>query len=201
MVLHFAGAFRQIDLVLVLDTSRLADNHLDIYKSGLKRFISESAIEDFGHQVSLISYGDQVDIALNLTDGVTTTRCLQAVDGLLPAPGGRNTHLALAALRDTVFHPEGGDREGVMNVVILITSGPSYLPHLTLTEANLLKASGVTVFSLGVGPWVRDAEVQFLASKPASFYSQRIRSVSQLGEALSALATRQRTSKIAHSNL
>ncbi|XP_064601429.1 collagen alpha-3(VI) chain-like [Liolophura sinensis] len=193
LLVKVSGVFRQLDVVLVLDLSSLADSHLDIYKSSLKRFISESAVEDIGHQFSLVSYGAQVDIALNLTDGVTTTRCLQAVDDLLPLPGGRNTHLALAALRETIFLPESGDREGAINVVILITSGPSFLPFRTLTEANLLKESGVTVFSLGVGRWVKDAEVQFLASKPASYYSKRIPTVSELGETLSAIVTDQCT--------
>ena len=59
-----------------------------------------------------------------------------------------------------MFQPGYGDREGVPNVLIIVTDGESNIQNWrTLPEAQLIKDSGVHVYSIGVGRWRTDSKL------------------------------------------
>jgi len=84
--------------------------------------------------------------------------------------GVTETAEALKAVRERVFIPSQGDRQGVSHVVIVITDGRSQKWTDTQTEAAALKAMGVHVFAIGIGDQVYPPELQDIASSPPSNY-------------------------------
>ena len=61
---------------------------------------------------------------------------------------------AIDAMKTTMFTPENGDRDGVPNVVIIVTDGYSNINReATLPAADAARAAGITV-SFRLSPYV-----------------------------------------------
>lgn len=66
-------------------------------------------------------------------------------------------------IRTTSFLKQNGDRDGVPNIVIVITDGKSNVPVSTSAEADRLKIIA-TIFSIGIGSQVGYKELRAIAT-------------------------------------
>jgi len=82
-----------------------------------------------------------------------------------------NTSGALRLLRTDVFTLQNGDRPDVPNVCIIITDGLSNIDsNETIPEAVLDRASGVTIYSIGVTNQFNTVELNGMASSDADVF-------------------------------
>ena len=99
---------------------------------------------------------------------LTNRRVTRAIDRIGYRGGWTHTALALDLATNAFNNPSrSGARPvsaGIPRVVVLITDGRSNTYNITQPAVNLL-ASGVTVFSVGVGNVDRN-ELRFIASDP-----------------------------------
>lgn len=96
---------------------------------------------------------------------------------------GTATNRALKYAREQGFTPEHGDRPDMPNIAILLTDGRSTHPNKTATEQALLKATGVHIFSIGIG-WTDENELRLIASEPKEVYFHYVEHFDGLEEIL-----------------
>ena len=118
--------------------------------------------------------------------------CIQILNALsLPFSqrgGETNTQAALELLYISVFTAAHGDRQSVPNISVVITDGRSnVLQDRTLSEAETARQQGIEMFVVGVGDDVHLAELNGIASTPASDHVIMIASTSDSGYAASDL--------------
>ena len=116
-------------------------------------------------RVALATYSDDVNVAFNLRRYSTQRDVLNAIS--FSQHGGRtNTAAALREARDKLFVEAAGDRQGVDNVVILVTDGQSNVGSRadTIRAAERLRDDGVSVVVIALGEEVDSAEINAIAS-------------------------------------
>lgn len=127
-------------------------------------------------RIAIISFNQFVSVDLYLDQATDEKDAIAQVDKIMATKTGTNTHRALHAARTMVFQPSVGDRPTAPNIAIVLTDGQSSHEEETRQEAKKLKNHDVTVFSIGVGKWLSDQELQVIASRPTSMFSFRIES-------------------------
>ncbi|KAL3856013.1 hypothetical protein ACJMK2_015210, partial [Sinanodonta woodiana] len=91
-----------------------------------------------------------------------------------------NTNEALMVLRTEYFTEWSGDRSDVPNIAILLTDGESTLMADTVSEANLNKERGVSIFAVGIGHNVNQEELTLIASAPKADFMFILANVTEL---------------------
>ncbi len=80
-----------------------------------------------------------------------------------------NTPEALRVTRQQCFHENNGDRPGVNNLAIIVTDGypyPDSRKPETVTEAQLLRSSGVKMVAVGISNQIDENMLRQLSSMP-----------------------------------
>jgi collagen type VI alpha len=96
---------------------------------------------------------------------------LAALDKI-PYPGGTtHTELGLNFIRNNAFTKAHGDRDGVNNILIVITDGASTLPDKTKLEADAIHQSNINIFAIGVGNNVKMSELEMIASDKQNVFT------------------------------
>ena len=62
------------------------------------------------------------------------------------------------------FKTDSGDRDGVANILIVMTDGESNEPTLTVQESNKLHQQNIKVFAIGIGSGADRTELGHIAS-------------------------------------
>ncbi|KAI8767682.1 collagen alpha-6(VI) chain [Biomphalaria glabrata] len=101
----------------------------------------------------------------------TVSSLLKAILSIqFPSRPETNTYKALQLItQDRMFSVEAGGRVSAKDVVIVITDGNSTFPMETQNAADDLKKNGVTIYTVGVGPYVNEKLLQDVASSPGQF--------------------------------
>ena len=73
---------------------------------------------------------------------------------------------ALEYARDNMFTVANGDRPGVPNVLVLLTTGVSSSPSDTAAQAETIRSLGHRIVTVGVGAGVNVAELNEVATDP-----------------------------------
>lgn len=81
--------------------------------------------------------------------------------------GSTNTAAALAALRNDIFTSGNGDRSDYPSIAVLLTDGVSNDQAATLREAMAVRAQGITLIAVGIGPSPNIQELDGIASYPS----------------------------------
>ncbi|KAK6970941.1 collagen alpha-5(VI) chain [Biomphalaria glabrata] len=89
-----------------------------------------------------------------------------------PTNQGTFTYRALRKIREEgLFSPFYGGRPGASKIVIVMTDGKSSDRAKTISEAELLKKSGVTIIAVGIGSAVDTTELEAIATDPNKVFS------------------------------
>lgn len=114
----------------------------------------------------------------------------KAINGIIYASGGTETDKALKSLRENAFRNTTGDRKEATNIAIVITDGQSSNERLTISEANKLKKENVVMFSIGIGRYLRQSELEAMASEPVSQHMFTVNKFAELGGIINKLTTK-----------
>lgn len=162
---------RSADIVLVVDSST---SMLGETRAGGERKLDaavRSAREFAGlmvfprDRVAVVAFNDDAAIRLGLS--TSTADIVRALTDL-PVGAGTCISCGLDAARDVLL----GARVGASHVVVLMTDGQptSTTAGRTITAADRLKRSGVTLFTIGLGADVDPALLELLATTPGHFF-------------------------------
>ena len=80
--------------------------------------------------------------------------------------GTTNTADGLRFLYTNMFTLGNGDRQDAPNVAVVFTDGESNDPQATMQEAFKAKTNNIHIITVGIGSWVKNEELQGIASYP-----------------------------------
>jgi len=129
-------------------------------------------------RVGLITYSTDAEVAYYLNTYTARSEVLESL--VIPHRGGRtNTQEALRLADVEIFQSRAGDRDGVENIVILVSDGNANVdPEMTPIRAQELKDDGATIYVVAIGDTADmnvDTGVPALATFPDEPYVLQIR--------------------------
>ncbi|CAG2240336.1 COL6A [Mytilus edulis] len=171
----------KFDIVIILDSSTSVghDNYQQM-KNFCKDFLKNADLDSGNIQVGIVSYSTGVHIEFQMNDYCTSQDIMDAIDAIPYRYGSTNTADGLRTMRSQMFTSRNGDRDGVPNVVIILTDGVSNInSRRTIPEAEQARAAGIHIYAVGIG--LRDTrELDAMASEPASENSFNVQSFDEL---------------------
>ena len=170
-----------MDLLFLLDQSgSVGERNHDLALDFMEAVVNFFDVGPDQTRVGVFTFSTGARTDFLLDDHLTTRRVTRAIDRIRYRGGWTHTALALNLASQAFNNPSvsGARRpsEGIPRVVVLITDGRSNTYSIQQPARNLL-ASGVTVYSVGVGN-VDVGELQFIASDPDSEHVFLLRSFS-----------------------
>ena len=185
-----------LDIVFVLDSSgSIGGSNFITMKTFVKNVVSNFEIGDSKTRVGIIRYSSSASIILPLGAINTTTQLSNFIDNVGYSSGGTATHSALNLL-PTAFSTARTD-QGIPRVAIVFTDGRSNSPTSTAQAAKLVHATGISVYSFGIGSGVDITELNAIASSSSNVFLISSFSSSQFAAILLPLRTTACTSKFA----
>ncbi|MEO8082587.1 MAG: VWA domain-containing protein [Ardenticatenales bacterium] len=156
----------RIDVALVIDRSgSMAGPAIVGAKNGALAFLGELA--PGAAQVALVAFSTSADVLQPLTGAFASV--VKGVRQLVPA-GQTAIHLGLEAGLSELEGPSA--RAGVPKVVVLMTDGrPSGGRTDTVAAADQIRAKGITIYTIGLGPDIDTDLLKSIASSPDRFYA------------------------------
>ncbi|XP_071179460.1 collagen alpha-6(VI) chain-like isoform X1 [Mytilus edulis] len=186
------------DIIFIADSSTsigiTAFNDLkEFAKSVVKRF----TIGPNNIKIGLITFANDAEFQFRLDTFNDKDEVIKAITSMPYSTGNTNTHKALEILNKFAFTPNfGGRGNRVPKIAIVITDGSSRQPTLTRTLAIKAKQQGIMMFSIGVGPYIDQNELDIMASSPTSMYSFSVDSFAALSSIEGSLANRTCTAAV-----
>ncbi|RUS82805.1 hypothetical protein EGW08_009425, partial [Elysia chlorotica] len=158
----------QADIILVMDSS--ASIQPTEYAKELDfaaKIIDDFKIGPNDVRFAAIVFGSSPTKLFNLADHNSPQTLQEAIKRAPFLNSGTKTNKALEMItQDQMFSSRWGGRDFAKDIVIIITDGRSTYASWTQLAANRLKASNVTIISVGIGADVDQRELRGLASKP-----------------------------------
>ncbi len=162
-----------LDLALLVDTSGSIEDADPANIVRIANFLVSitRAVDLDEVHIALVTFGNHAKVEFYLNTFSTEREYVTAIKNYTYDGGWTRTRAALGVVRDQVFVPEHGDREGVPNIILLITDGnpTDSGPELTQEAAQLKDEYGVKVLIVAVSTFHMpfDEEVaEILASRP-----------------------------------
>jgi len=163
-----------VDLLLILDQSSSVINGQDNYDNWNVHMLgfAASIVEEFQispelTRVGVMKFSDEPDIVFHLYNYTDVDSVVAAVRVLEIDGGDTNIAAALEAARTEMLIEERGARNGVRQLIFLITDGVANIdPEHSQIEARLTKDAGIEIFAVGVTTLVDAQELIMIASYP-----------------------------------
>ncbi|KAK3101460.1 hypothetical protein FSP39_003762 [Pinctada imbricata] len=156
------GCKAQLDLCIVMDGSdSISKEDFQILRNLLGDLIDQLNIGPGQGRMGIVVYSRLLAMDVPLT---FDKEVLKRMAADMPHPReGTNTHLGIQRMKEMF---RDSNRPNVPKVGIVVTDGISKEQTLTAREANLTKALGVNMFSVGVGPpeFMDEEELDAIAS-------------------------------------
>ncbi|XP_046571858.1 collagen alpha-4(VI) chain-like isoform X2 [Haliotis rubra] len=153
------------DVIFLLDSSNSEgpasfQQELDF----VVKFVDDFPIGPNDFQFGIITYASNARMQISLNDNPTESDLRLAILQVVYDGGLTYTNQALELARTVGFSDVSGARNGTSKFVIVVTDGASTAPAATLKEAELLKADGVNIITVGVGKHVPVTMLQAMAT-------------------------------------
>lgn len=167
-----AGLVQPLDLAFAFDGSdSLTEEEFESLKLFATSVVESYNISPLETRVAVLEYSNIPRIISRLTDDTSLTQVVQTIRNIDPSRGiGSVTSEALdKAVRD-VFVSQAGARTGVPKALILITHSKSSSSVPVSQAVQRLRAVGVRVYVVGVGPRVDMRELRSIAAGESTVY-------------------------------
>lgn len=161
---------KKLDIAFVFDLSgTVTDNtaKLQFLKDFAKDVIMDSDVDSGNARFALVVYTNSASIVFQLSAYSTAADMINAIDSIPVQGGGTNTGGAIETLHKVVFTNYYGDRIDVPNIAIIVTDGKSDNNSYTVEQANIARAAGIHMLTVGVG-MVDTSELYQITSSPTS---------------------------------
>ncbi|XP_028326883.1 matrilin-2-like [Gouania willdenowi] len=177
-----------MDLVFVIDGSKsLGPSNFERVKHFVNTIVDSLDISKMGTRVGLIQYSTKVRTEFTLGQHTSASVIKRAVTRMQYMGRGSMTGSALRHMFELSFSAEEGARANVSRVSIVFTDGRS---QDDVSEwASKAKASGVTIYALGVGKAI-EQELRAIASEPDDKHLYYAEDFEKMGEITQRLRAR-----------
>jgi len=151
----FDGYPDQIDLVIALDESgSVGLSNFNIMKTFIKDIVSHFVVSYSATKVALVTWSTSVTLEFDFNEYINNDGVKNGIDGVTYNGGWTATGNALNFIRNNLFSQSSSS---ATKVLFIITDGRSNAQtHNPVTEAQLLKNSGVEIFAFGIGGNIYD---------------------------------------------
>ena len=157
----------QMDLVFIVDQG-VSTNSWDSMVAFIVSILNGLDIGENAARVGFIRFAGSVENVFFLISYDNREDIINTISGLTPTGGAdTNAQAAFFVARTSQFTVTNGDRSSASNIVIYVTDSLSTIERdNTLTEAGLLKSSGVTIFTIGIENLGESFEIVGISSQP-----------------------------------
>ncbi|EDO40686.1 predicted protein [Nematostella vectensis] len=131
---------------------------LDFVKALAKSFV----VSESRSHISVTVYTDNPRIHFTLTQHYDISTIETAINSITYTGGSANTGKALSSVKTSVFDATG--RANVPRVLILLAHAVSLDGVSSASQA--LRSAGVTIFSVGIGNYIKIFQLNTIASDP-----------------------------------
>jgi len=161
-------------LVLDQSTSIVIDTYdnWDVQVLGFAKRIADAFLIGRDQtQIALVKFSDEIEIVFHLNTYGDRQSVLDAIGNVDISGGDTNIAAALRTAREMMFTEQNGSRPDVPKILILLTDGAANQEaSSTLPEADLTKASNITIYTVGVTDKVDEDQLRVVASNPNYFF-------------------------------
>ena len=182
----FTDCHGEADIAFILDSSgSVGHENFAKMRNFVHDIIKYLKIGESRYQAALIVYSELAWTEYNLTTYRTQEDILYATMRARYIYGSTNTADAIRLMRNGVFAPGNGNREGIQNLAVLITDGISNVnTRATIAEARIAKNAGITIAGIGVALESRREleELQDIVTEPASRFAVQVTDFEDLEE-------------------
>jgi len=122
-------------------------------------------------QVGVMKFSEDVEPVFYLDTYDDRDSLLNAIENIDIHGGETNIAGALRSAREVMFDESNGARPDVPKILILLTDGTANIEESnTLLEAELTKAAGIKIYTVGVTHQVDEDQLREIASTPDYFF-------------------------------
>ncbi|KAL3856134.1 hypothetical protein ACJMK2_015327 [Sinanodonta woodiana] len=170
------------DIVFVIDSSSsIWEPYFKQQLQFVQQMVNTFDVSQKKTRIGAINFSNRVVREFHLKTHDSKERVLSAISEVEYTAGdSTNTNEALMVLRTEYFTEMSGDRSDIPNIAILLTDGESTLMADTVSEANLNKERGVSIFAVGIGHNVNQEELTLIASAPKADFMYILENVTEL---------------------
>ncbi|CAH1781738.1 unnamed protein product [Owenia fusiformis] len=139
---------RRADIIFLIETAIVHPSKLDGLKTFVKAVVNRLDISSTSARVGLMTYGSTPRVLLQLHDCMTKT-CILATAGNITyhQAGSPNITAALDLAKREMFTPTKGDRSGVPNIIVIVTSEEALFDNLSENADT----SGLLIHTVNIG--------------------------------------------------
>ncbi|XP_035827165.1 collagen alpha-6(VI) chain [Aplysia californica] len=158
-----------VDLAFLLDSSRsLTKEDYNDQIDFVMNMTHEFMVSPTQTRVSVVQYAHRSYRQFCFNQHMTNDAVIEGIAAReRRLRGSTKTYLALKYLRNRIFTPVCGSREGSSKIAILVTDGKANNPERALLEAEELKSTGVQLVTIGIGDKVDYDALKAMASSPS----------------------------------
>ena len=175
----FAGHPAKIDLVIALDESgSVGYRNFEIMKQFVEDITSHFVVSYCATRVAVVTWSTRITLEFGFNEYINNEGVKKGIRKIRYSGGWTATGDALNFIRRNIFSQSPSDAK---KILFVLTDGRSnrqrYHP---ITEAKLLKKSGVEIFTFGIGRYVNDYELSTIASWPIATHKFRVENFNDL---------------------
>lgn len=160
------------DIHFLLDASgSVGSSNYQKQKDFVARFAQSFTIGPQNVQIGVTTFSSQVHNQFYMNQYHAKPALVSAIKGMPYQSGGTNTDTALKFVDGNAFTKPHGDRDHVVNILIVMTDGQSAHPPQTAAEAAKLHGHNVKVFAIGIGNGIKRAELEKIATDPQHVFT------------------------------
>ena len=153
-----------MDIVFILDSSGSVGNHYGQEKNFIKNLAEEFVIRENAVQAGVVSFSHYATININLNQYTTTNTFNHAVENIPFMNGGTAIDLGLQLAKDMMVNAEGGSRDYVQKLLVLLTDGlhngvNNNLGHI----GKHIRKQGISILVIGIGNQVDYSQLVSIA--------------------------------------
>lgn len=176
------------DVVLILDQSTSIvyarggyDNWYKYILGFARGIVDAFDIGPTRTQVGVVKFSENAEPSIYLYDHQDKASLSVAIQSLDIAGGETNIASACRMTRVNMYNSRYGAREGVKRIVVMLTDGEANRErNSTLPEADLLKAAGAEVFTIGITDRTDAGQLKEICSEPSDQHYFYVDDYSQL---------------------
>ncbi|XP_063047092.1 collagen alpha-1(XXI) chain isoform X2 [Engraulis encrasicolus] len=159
----------QSDLVFIVDGSWSVDDlNFEIVKRWLVNITTSFNIGQKFTQVGVVQYSDDSVVEIPLGKHLASKDLIQAMIDINYMGGNTRTGKAIQYAAEKLFALSERGPDGIARIAVVLTDGKSQDEVLAAAEAARKK--GITIFAIGVGSEIEQAELRAIANKPSRTY-------------------------------
>lgn len=153
------------DIVFLLDTSAsIREEDFDKQVVFVEHIVNTLPVGETGVHVAVSTFGSDVATHFYLNSHYNKNNLLDAIGRIRYRGGKTDTGRAIKHARKVLYSEKHGGRNGVEQVLIVITDGYSTDFNDTLMEASMCRSLGIKLISIGVGFGTDEFELKNIAS-------------------------------------